>query len=271
MRSLSTSLLLVCFSLSSASSASWEVVPDNQVIETISTVPETSLSTKIRLLTWNIQKGEGSLGAQKWADDFHSISQGKSFVLIQESLQTDFMTSVLRALPELGWLMAKSFFLETDHKATGVSTASIQNAYSSVFLRSRDTEPISNTPKMSLLSTYTMDSGARILVVNVHAINFVLPSAFYRQMDDIAGIIRNWNEKVIWAGDFNTWASERTVYLSRLATSLGMTEVAFGNDPRNLVLDHIYVRGCSPYGSIVHSEIQSSDHYPLTTDLLCAD
>jgi endonuclease/exonuclease/phosphatase (EEP) superfamily protein YafD len=259
--------VFILLGVDSQALAAWVDVPDSQVVATISEGSSEPLPSQMSFLTWNIQKAEGQ---SQWQRDFQSISAGKHFILLQEGVEKPEVLNTLRSVTHLGWLMARSFFMETDHQGTGVITGSLETPWSSVFLRSPDREPVANTAKMGLLSTYRMQDGSRLLVINVHAINFTTMGPFERQMDQIFGLVKGWPEKVILAGDFNTWAPNRTNYLLQSAQAAGLKHVAFQNDPRNLVLDHIFLRGCSAQASVIHSEISSSDHYPITTDLLCA-
>lgn len=248
--------------------ASWEPVPDPQVVKEIEPSTDQPLPAQLSLMTWNIQKAQGQT---QWQQDFQNLAAGKQIVLLQEGVEEPFIVAALRSAASLGWFMARAFFLETDHKATGVITGASRNPWSETFLRSPGREPISNTPKMSLLTTYQMQDGSRLLVVNVHAINFTTLGPFQKQIDQITGLIRQWTGRVVLAGDFNTWSPNRTHYLRQMSSAAGLQEVAFGNDSRKLVLDHIFLRGCAAYGAEVHSEIESSDHFPLTTELLCAN
>lgn len=265
-KNLTPFVLSIALLTSSFAQADYEVVPDSQVTHEIAPGSIQAFSSKMSILVWNVFKGESETA---WAQDMRELTKTRSLVFLQESVDDNFMMSVLRSIPSLGWLLARSFYMDTNRSATGVITGSAQTPLSSVFLRSRDREPFLNTPKMTLLTTYMMEDGSRLLAVNIHAINFRPSEAFYRQIDDIMGILKKWEGKIIFAGDFNTWAPARLEYLKKRTSSIGLKHVAFGRDPRRLILDHIFVRGCLPYGSEVRSDIQTSDHWPLTTHLLC--
>ena len=243
------------------------VVPEKQVLQELAQAPAIPLASGISILVWNTQKGEGK---ENWAWDFRNLAKGKQLVFLQEGMNDNFMPSILRSMPDLGWLMAQNFYMKDSQDATGVITGHTQSPLSTVFKRTKDTEPITNTPKMTLFTTYVMEKGTRILVVNIHGINFTSLFPFYHQIDQVTELIKKWHGKVIFAGDFNTWAPGRTEYLSRKAQEAGLIEVAV-NSTRSLVLDHIFVRGCYPYRAEIHDEINSSDHKPLTADLVCPE
>ena len=243
-------------------------VPDDQVIEQLNSSGKMALKNNMSILVWNVKKGTGE---SAWQRDMDKLTKGKSLALLQEGLQDEKMPGILAGIPSYGWVMAKTFYMLVDHNATGVITGSIQDPNTSMFLRSPDMEPAINTPKISLLTTYTMADGSQIMVANIHAINVQTPEPFFRQIDGLIAELAKWNGKIILAGDFNTWIPQRTQYMQEKAKSIGLEQVVFANDPRNPqhTLDHIFVRGCTVSNAKVWDKIKSSDHEPLTADLAC--
>lgn len=262
------SIMLFSSAALTAVQLSYVIIPEKEILWELVPAPETQLRSGVSILVWNVQKGEAG---NSWAEDLGKLAQGKHLVLLQEGMNDSFMPGALRTIPQLGWLMAQNFFMNGDQDPTGVITGHVQTPFSTLVLRTKDTEPITSTPKLSLFTTYVMEKGTRILVVNVHAINFTSVFPFYRQVDEITELIKKWRGKVIMAGDFNTWAPSRTDYLVQKSTEAGMQEVNMSNDNRGLVLDHIFVRGCYAYRAQVHTKISSSDHKPLTADLVCPE
>ena len=121
---------------------------------------------------------------------------------------------------------------------------------------------------MALASTYSLaGTDERLLVVNVHVVNFTVAlGSVRRQLEAIQEMIRVHHGPVIVAGDFNTWSKGRTVLVDQEMTSLGLISVAFNPDHRtqffNRTVDGIYYRGLE----VVHSlsqAVQTSDHNPL--------
>ncbi len=248
--------------------AAYGEVPESQVLNEISIGTNEFLPSRLQLMTWNIQKASGEID---WKKDLRKLAVDKHLVVLQEGIEERWVLNTLRSVKTLGWWMARSFFLDTDRNGTGVISGSQQTAWSQVFLKTRDREPFANTPKISLLTTYRLQNGSRLMVVNIHGINFTTLAPFQRQMRDVVGALKDWDDKIIWAGDFNTWNDDRTDYLKRLTRTLGLKSVRFQNDNRFLVLDHIFVRGCTALSSKVHSDIESSDHYPLSAELDCTN
>lgn len=258
--------LIVVFTFVSQAHAAFIEVPEPLILEEISQTAPGPLPTRLSVMTWNIQKASGE---DRWQRDLQKLSTGKQIIVLQEGTEAPRVLNTLHALKTFGWWMARSFFLETDRNATGVQSGATQMSLSQDFLRSRDREPFVNTPKMSLLTTFQMQDGGQLLVVNVHAINFTTVGPFQRQMEDIAHVLQSWQGRILWAGDFNTWSPARQDQLQLTTQKAGLKEVAFRKDPRHLVLDHIFLKGCSAVSSQVHADIDSSDHYPLSAEIQC--
>ncbi len=246
----------------------YKIVPDSQVIEQLIASSKEPLKLNFGILVWNTHKATAK---EAWRSDLVNLANGRSFVLLEEGMQDSYMPQALATVPSFGWTMGKTFYMNVDHNATGVITGSLQDPDKSYFIRSREFEPVINTPKITLLTTYVMEDGSQIMVGNIHAINFQKPEPFYHQVDDLMAFLANWKGKIILAGDFNTWIPVRTKYLVDKATSIGLTHVSFAVDPRPLekTLDHIFVRGCEVTDAKIQSEIHSSDHPPLTADFSC--
>lgn len=233
-------------------------------VDEIQRAPSPSLGHEIRLLSWNIQKGSGET---KWAEDFASLANSADLVLLQEGLGSKQVLSALKNHSKMSWLFGKSW--KTSSGFTGVITGAKANP-SAVSLRvSPDREPIANTPKVSLITKYEPAGSLPLMVINVHAINFVSNQAFARQMKDVFDQLRNWPHNVVLAGDFNTWNAGRREYLIESLKKLGFDQVEFSRDPRYMVLDHVFTKGCKAVASEVLGQISSSDHYPLMVRMIC--
>ncbi|MGZ5280424.1 MAG: endonuclease/exonuclease/phosphatase family protein [Pseudobdellovibrionaceae bacterium] len=248
----------------------FRIVPDADVIEQLNSSAKMPLKMDVNVLVWNVKKATGK---ESWRKDLNALARDKSFVLLQEGLQDDYMPKALSTVPGFGWTMAKGYYMEMDHNATGVINGSIQDPNSSYFLRSPDLEPVINMPKMIILTTHVLEDNSQIMIANIHGINFQTPEPFYRQIDQLIAFLSNWKGKIVLAGDFNTWIPVRTQYLIDKAASIGLEHIKFAKDPRPVhkVLDHIFIRGCKVVDAKLHMNIKSSDHPPLTADLACAN
>jgi endonuclease/exonuclease/phosphatase (EEP) superfamily protein YafD len=133
-------------------------------------------------------------------------------------------------------------------------------------------EPLVRTPKATLITQYKITGmpDKTLLVVNIHAINFVDDKYFFRQLQRLQSIIKQHQGPVLFAGDFNTWNEARFAKLQQLVTKrLGMQEIPIPPETRQtslgLVVDHAFVRGLT-YSSVIDlsQTIHSSNHEPLS-------
>lgn len=216
--------------------------------------------TPYRFMTWNIYKGDmDGLFA-----DYEFFVDNYDFVATQEFLLNQPQQELIDNKQTNHWAFAKSF--ESGDGWTGVATVSQWQAMSSVPVRSPGSEPFTGTPKMSLISTFAIEDGRVLMVVNVHGLNFNLThGAFKEQIDDLIEKVKSHQGPMIMAGDFNTWASTRLEHLLKKTKSIGLTRLDLQNDMgiMNATLDHIFVREVNVTYSEVMDEVQTSDHLPM--------
>lgn len=241
--------------------------PPNQPLQIYRHSTNTKMDNKVSVLIWNIHKESGS---ENLISDLNLLSQNKELVLLQEATNEKMFIS---SRPNNRSIQMGVSFYDLDFLLTGVLTESATEPFWSQAFKSPVNEPITDTAKMSLFSLFSLQNGAELLVVNIHGINFVSTLDFQKHMDSVVqnmlDVIQKRNPKILLAGDFNTWNVDRMSYLVQRMSALGLYHYVFGNDPRKLFLDHIFVKGCESYAGQVHSEVASSDHYPLTIELLC--
>ena len=129
-------------------------------------------------------------------------------------------------------------------------------------------EPIIQIPKSILVSTYSpAGTNQRLLVANVHGINFSLGLNAYReQFKALDTILREHTGPLILAGDFNTWSDDRQAILDQLSKDLSLQQVGYKSHHRITVfgnpIDHVYYRGLELVQASSPS-VSSSDHNPL--------
>jgi len=219
----------------------------------------------IDLLVWNIYKGRKSV----WHDDFLRIIKGKNLVLLQESIIGTRYDATFQEPKSYEWVMARTHKMPRTLADTGVKTGAVVPSLGRAFLISPDVEPIFKTPKMLLATTYPIkDSDKTLMVVNIHAINFVSFKKYARQLAQMVSAIENHEGPVILAGDFNTWNKARYRNLLEAVERMGLVQVMLTRKGRwhhfNQHLDHIFYRGLNLKKADVLRDILSSDHYPLT-------
>ncbi len=244
----------------------FDSIGDEGAMAKITETNGVKLPTEIEILLWNVQKGEGKADFKK---DFLYLSQDKTLIAIQEFLEDGIVDDTIKLVPDFEFWAARSFFTEEKRTPTGVATGAIAAAVRSQFLRSEDTEPIADTPKMTLITDYQMENGENLKVINTHGINFTTTAALRRQLEAVYKAVRDYSGKMIWMGDFNTWNRDRFEILQRVTTDLGLHKIKFDTDPRTFEFDHLFYRGCKMLSAFVLNQIVSSDHYPIYATLDC--
>lgn len=212
----------------------------------------------LKLVVWNVKKFEDRQSLL----DLQTLLQQSDLVLLQEAMHDDDLQKLFVEKTDYLYTFFKSFCM--DGRATGVNTATRWAVESYKRLISPDGEPIINTPKVTGY-TLVRVQGKPVHVLNTHALNFNFGGDFRRQIDQVADFMRTLEGPIIWAGDFNTWSAKRLKYLHTITERLGLTHLQPMDDYRNLVLDHIFVRGLHPTQVRVRSE-RSSDHFPLEAE-----
>jgi endonuclease/exonuclease/phosphatase (EEP) superfamily protein YafD len=109
----------------------------------------------------------------------------------------------------------------------------------------------------------------KLLVANVHAINFAGFGNFEAQMQHIELALAAHRGPALLAGDFNTWTTRRLRRIEGLMRSTGLEPIAFANDRRATPLDHAFVRELDVLDSRIHRS-RASDHAALSFELSLA-
>lgn len=214
---------------------------------------------RISVLSWNMYKQS----RDNWDTDFHRLSHKQDLLILQEAYMDDRLISVLSKSP-YNWAMTTAFFYQDN--ANGVLTASRKNSNRHCVLYAK--EPIIQTPKSILVSTYPIaGSHQTLLVANVHGINFTLGlESYHLQFTALREVLQKHRGPIILAGDFNSWLNERQAILDTLSQELSLQRVAYESHRRITVfgnpIDHVYYRGLEIVEASSPS-VTSSDHNPL--------
>jgi len=218
---------------------------------------------RVRIVTWNIHKQSD----RGWQQDLQRFAADNDVLLLQE---TSLDSALQQMIADAGmrWVMASSFIYgDID---TGVLTASRVAPLASC--TQRIVEPLLRLPKSAVISWFPLRAEqATLAVVNMHAINFSLSLGAYRaQFDAVVDALADHTGPIVFAGDLNTWTTERIAVIDAAARRLGCTEIAFTDDRRRLFLghqlDHIYTRGLDVVESSAIA-VESSDHNPVMATL----
>jgi endonuclease/exonuclease/phosphatase (EEP) superfamily protein YafD len=185
---------------------------------------------------------------------------------VQESVVNKIFSGDMSPVsPNMQWAFGTTF--QTREGLTGVVTGCRAQAHRNDIVRSLAREPFVGTPKAMIFSHFRVDGAHEdLLVINVHAINFVNLRKFRHQIWQISDRVAQHKGPVIVAGDFNTWSRGRLEALEEALNPLGV-ELAVSAVGRYLTLDHILTRGLSLVSVIDTSGVRSSDHAPLAVEL----
>ena len=214
----------------------------------------------LKILVWNVYK----LGKAGILADLDFLTHQADLSLIQEGFLTKGLLNLACSREDLNFLMAKSFSDKGIN--AGVITASKENPIAADYLKSPNTEPFSSIHKMTLATYYEIpESEEKLLVLNIHGINFVPHDHFVKQINVVAQTIQVHSGPIIFAGDFNTYTSARLDFLIKKVSSLGLTQAKVkGAEYQGLLtLDHLFYRGLELVKSEALKHVKSSDHIPL--------
>lgn len=230
----------------------------------------------VRVLSWNIAKrGQHP----HWQRDFLKMLTiyQPDFLLLQEVALYDGMQHTLEQT-QLGWVFTPNILNRWEDVYAGVLAAATVQPIKQHALLSTVFEPFSNTPKVSLLTEYALAQRTdTLLVVNIHAINFVSTAKFKQQLDHLYELLAQHHGPMILAGDFNTWNQQRLRQLFSITSHLQLKHVEFAPHDQQYIrrfllsppLDHIFYRGFRErkHSADVLQGIKSSDHKPLFIEL----
>lgn len=223
----------------------------------------------ISILNWNIQKKNSS---NLWSNEFKTLleSYNPSIVLLQECQFKKGLENLLHT-EHYGFIFAPNFMDIFKNLHSGVLTASHSKYQCATIIKSHAYEPLIKVPKIFLSTTYCLSgSDDELLILNIHAINFVGFWKFISQVQQLEYSIRCHKGPVILSGDFNTWNKKRSNILNKILKDAGLSKVEFNGDHSKYIkkflffnpLDHIYYRGLTLDSREV-LKTDNSDHNPL--------
>jgi endonuclease/exonuclease/phosphatase (EEP) superfamily protein YafD len=193
-------------------------------------------------------------------------------VILQEAILNSPLDVHFNKSVQHQWIMARSFRNVKTNIETGVKTGSTVEAKKHYCFASTHSEPITKTKKMLLVTVYPLAGLEQsLLVINCHIINFVSFKKFSGHLAQVFRTLEHHEGPVLLAGDFNTWNKQRLKSFNELAKSFALAEVKMKRQPRInhffQHLDHVYCRGLEVTNVHVHTNINSSDHYPISVSL----
>ena len=224
------------------------------------------LEDKITLLNWNVHKNNHSI---KWLHDFQYILNHYSPNIITfQEYKTKSQKSILDSHKDYGYGFFPNINIyEEDY---GLINASTSNIYDFDYMFSEHVEPIIKTPKISFLTQYKTQDNNKLTIINTHMINFVKIKKYISQIRQIENLIYS-HERVILAGDFNTWSQKRMNILKHMTKELKLKHISFEIDHHKKrylshPLDHVFYKGLKATKAEVLQQFKTSDHKPIVVD-----
>ncbi len=158
--------------------------------------------------------------------------------------------------------------LEYRGKFFGVLTASRAVSQRSKAYLTEGRECLLYTHKSLLLSEFSFRDGSRLLILNVHAINFRENKQYDQELDRFLEYVEDHQGPMIIAGDFNSWSIKRMQKLEEMKKILSLKAINFKDKEKiksfmEYPLDHIFYRGLELMSSAVIDGDNLSDHSPL--------
>lgn len=226
----------------------------------------------LKVIIWNIHAGNH----HDFSDDIEALAASSHLLLMQEADLSPQLEADLLKL-DFAYTHARSYISPISGANKGVATGSVADATSTRALRSPVSEFGFATPKAVLLQTFKLNNRAeQLLVVNVHAINFVTNDMFRAHIAQIEKAMAAHTGPIIAAGDFNTWNESRLSSLDHAMNRLGLSRIVFGQGRSRFpdlgrwfgvqvggALDQVYTRGLITRFKQIHADLSSSDHKPL--------
>lgn len=238
-------------------------------LHVIGCAAQETLSPVIRCLVWNILKAKRA----SWHDDFTQLIADRDLVLLQEAVLNAPTDVLFKQSLRFEWVMARSFRHPRTHVEHGIKTGCVVEAAERHFYLSPHSEPLSQTQKLLLTTLYPLQGEtAQLLVLNMHAINFVSVQKYVEQLDQLTAALIPHEGPVILAGDFNTWNPARLEHFQGIASNAGLIEAVMQRQSRlahmNQHLDHVFYRGLTLRSVESLHHYGSSDHAPITATFL---
>ncbi|MBT3980543.1 MAG: endonuclease/exonuclease/phosphatase family protein [Bacteriovoracaceae bacterium] len=255
----STLALLFLFLFLSSCSLLRIELTEREILTSFGQPQQHQLEKEFSILVWNVYKEQ----KENWQTEYRKLKGNYDIHIFQEAM-------CCQTKPERGYqqVFAKSFIYTNTGVATGVSTSSRVGAVFSQYLRSIGREPIVATPKMALITKYSLPYGEKLLVANIHSLNFVSNKEWAMQLTGLLSKLSQHKGPLLIAGDFNTWNEERVATMLKSTNKLRLNSVSFNNSDTRLrilgyPLDHIFYRGLTVKNANVIKS-NGSDHQPMS-------
>ncbi|WNO61997.1 endonuclease/exonuclease/phosphatase family protein [Rheinheimera sp. MMS21-TC3] len=219
-------------------------------------------SNLLGVMSWNTQKSTMSTKFQLCLTDLLA-RYPTQLLLLQEA-----KLALSNKLQLGGWSYAVSPNIQTPSHLFGVLTAG-ECAFSKInTVLSQGRELSFATHKSQIMTEHPLSTGDVLLVVNIHAVNFVSHGQFQQEIMILRQILLQHQGPLIVAGDFNIWSRSRRLYLVQFCRAMGLKKTTmadahhikrFGRQP----LDFILYRDLKLRMATAINTPAVSDHNPI--------
>ena len=246
----------------------------NIMLKNKSSKHKSTLNNTIKILCWNIAKNKKTSWQTEFVDIFSNYHP--DIFIFQEVKMEDMVKNILSE-KFLTWRFLPNIFHIKKQLYSGVLTASNVLPISEISHKSNSREPITSTPKATLFTIYKIsNSDEKLLIINIHGINFVSLRHFRNQIQEIVEHGIQHIGPIIFSGDFNTWSKNRMKFLGKiLKRKLDLIPILFEKQHKRKIkrfifsppLDHIFYSykkiKLVKNSSEVLRLYKSSDHKPI--------
>lgn len=219
------------------------------------------LPREFTLVVWNIFKRHGG---DIFDRDICDLAHRSDILCLQEVLASKNLD-----LPQPLWVLNHNYSISyhrPDGFTEGVLTASGYPIHKQAqALLSLRREPVTRTPKATVISLMPMASGHNLLLINLHMLLFKRRSAFKLELEQVLSACEPYSHlPAVFCGDFNTFTRTQLRLLDHILGEAGFERCKPFHMPRTRrYLDHIYIRGLHLLEMEIIDTISSSDHSPL--------
>jgi len=224
---------------------------------------DSELPAEFELLCWNVYKQR----RRRFEAELEQLSTEVELLVLQEA--TDEPPIWTLEIDQREWALVVAFEHGRDRTPHGVATASTAEPVREQAMLSPVREPLIRTPKSALLTWVELErSDSRLLLVNLHAVNFRPARALDAQLLEIGEAIATHTGPLVVAGDFNTWSRRRRAVVEQFAQRHGLASLF--RDVPGRRLDDVFVRGLVVRDVEVFPS-RGSDHDALWVSLAVDD
>ena len=223
---------------------------------------EISCSESFTILCWNVAKLTLHSSYQEYLKSI--LENEKIDILLLQEVKKSLASEL--ELSDYSYVLSPN--IQTKKHIFGVLSAFKISCEDETMLLTKQKELSYATHKVTLITRHKISESDELVIVNLHAINFVKNSDFHTELEYIRSSIKSHKGAMIVAGDFNTWNMKRVEYLREFTRDLSLVEVCFSDNSKLKkvfanCLDYIFYRGLKLIDSKVIDAKKISDHNPI--------